>query len=77
MHFPEQPLDWEYLLDILPRYEVSDFSYGGQLYQERVQFLSMCGMSSGIESLGFKIWRDDITNITFHGGATTWIFCVE
>jgi hypothetical protein len=71
MHFPEQPLYWEYLLDRLPRLEVLDFSDGGQLYQERMQFLSMCGLSSRIESLGIKIWRDDITNM-IHTANFSW-----
>jgi len=55
----------------LPRFEVLDFSHGGQLYQETMQFLSMCGLSSRIESLGFKIWRDDITNM-IHTANFSW-----
>jgi hypothetical protein len=61
MHFPEQPIDWEYLLDefSLP----SAFSFSGLPFQERMQFLFMCGMSERVGALPFKVWRDHITNM--------------
>ena len=58
MYFPEQPIDWEYLLVVFVSY--SYFSFAGAPYQERVQFLIMCGLSSRVEALPFKIWRDCI-----------------
>jgi hypothetical protein len=61
MHFPDQPIDWEYLLDefSLP----STFSFFGLPFEERMQFLFMCGLSMRVEALPFKIWRDHITNM--------------
>jgi hypothetical protein len=61
MHFPEQPIDWEYLLDEF--LSSSHHSFGGRPFQEKMQFLFMCGMSSRVEALAFKIWRDCITNM--------------
>jgi hypothetical protein len=59
MYFPEQSLDWEYLLDkfALP----TKHSFGGLPFQERMQFLFMCGLSESVESHPFKVWRDHIT----------------
>jgi len=34
MHFPEQPLDWDHLLDEFAN--SSTFSFGGLLFQERI-----------------------------------------
>jgi hypothetical protein len=61
MHFPDQPIDWVYLLDqfALP----SHYSFDGAPFQERMQFLVMCGMSAHVEALAFKVWRDHITNM--------------
>jgi hypothetical protein len=61
MHFPDQPIDWEYLLDefSLP----STFSFSGFPFQERMQFLFMCGMSERVGALPFKVWRDCIYNM--------------
>jgi hypothetical protein len=60
MHFPEQPIDWDHLLD--------EFARPSQLilrstFIERMQFLFMCGMSERVDALPFKIWRDHITNM--------------
>jgi hypothetical protein len=60
--FPEQPIDWEYLLDEF-RKPLFVSSFGGAPYIERMQFLYMCGMSSRVEALPFKVWRDFITNM--------------
>jgi len=61
MHFPDQPIDWVYLLDnfALP----SHYSLGGQPFQERMQFLVTCGMSDRVEALAFTVWRDHITTM--------------
>ena len=61
IQFPSQPIDWEYLLDqfALP----SHYSFDGAPFQERMQFLVMCGMSDRVEALAFKVWRDHITNM--------------
>jgi hypothetical protein len=60
MHFPEQPIDWEYLLD--------EFVYSTRFsfrstFIERMQFLVKCGLSDRVEALAFKVWRDCITNM--------------
>ena len=59
--FPEQPIDWEYLLDFFA--EPSNCNFHGAPFQERMQFLVMCGMLSRVEALAFKLWRDHITNM--------------
>ena len=61
MHFPDQPINWGYLLDKFARH--SHYSFDGAPYQERVQFLIMCGMSERMEALALKVWRDCITNM--------------
>jgi hypothetical protein len=61
MHFPEQPLDWEYLLT-----ECASSSSRFQntvMFQEHMRFLFMCGMSDRVEALAFNVWRDHITNM--------------
>ena len=60
MHFPDQPIDWVYLLDkfALP----SRFSFP-TTFKERMQFLVMCGMSDRLEALAFTVWRDHITTM--------------
>jgi hypothetical protein len=59
--FPEQPIDWEYLLDKFA--EPSKCSFPGRLFLERMRFLFMCGLSSRVEALAFKLWRDYVTNM--------------
>jgi hypothetical protein len=61
MHFLEQSIDWGYLLDKFA--EPSPVSFDGAPFQERMQFLFMCGMSMRVEALAFKVWRDCITNM--------------
>jgi hypothetical protein len=56
-YFPEQPIDWEYLL-----YEFSQPSHVSR-FQERMRFFFMCGMSEPVEALAFKVWRDHITSM--------------
>jgi hypothetical protein len=61
MHFPDQPIDWDHLLNgfSLP----SIYSLTDALFQKRMKFLFICGMSTHVESLAFKVWRDKITNM--------------
>jgi hypothetical protein len=61
MHFPEQPIDWEYLLGQFAR--PSQISLDEAPNQERMKFLVMCGMSMRVEALAFKVWRDYIKNM--------------
>jgi hypothetical protein len=61
MHFPEQSIDWEYLLD---KFAVqSDITFGGAPFRERMQFLFTCGMTDCVEVLAFKVWRNCIYNM--------------
>ena len=54
-HFPEQPIDWDYLLDNF----ANSFSFcTDENFRERMQFLTMCGMSDRVEALAFDVWRD-------------------
>jgi hypothetical protein len=57
MHFPDQPIDWGYLLDkfMCP----SSFCFKST-FTERLQFLIMCGMSDRVEALALKVWREGI-----------------
>jgi hypothetical protein len=70
LNFPDQPTDWEYLLDEFVK--PSDF-YTNELFQERMRFLVMCGMSERVEGLAFKVWRDHIRQMIhtadFNAGA--------
>ena len=62
MHFPEQTLDWQYLLDKFT-HNSSYFLFRGLSFQGRMQFIFMCGMSERVEALAFKVWRDHITSM--------------
>lgn len=57
MHFPEQPIYWDHLLNKFAG--VSDVSFA-ELFTERMQFLYICGMSSRVKALPFEVWRDCI-----------------
>jgi hypothetical protein len=61
IHFPEQPIDWEYLLEEFVKW--SRFHPNVKPFQEKMHFLFICGMSARVESLTFKVWRDHITNM--------------
>jgi hypothetical protein len=61
LHFPEQPLDWVYLLDLFA--EPSNRNFHGAPFQEHMRFLFIWGMLSRVEALAFKLWRDYITNM--------------
>jgi hypothetical protein len=56
-HFPEQPIDWDHLLNVLS--QASDISFKS-FFKPKMQFLGMCGMSERVEALAFKVWRDSI-----------------
>jgi hypothetical protein len=58
IHFPEQPLDWEYLLNKFA--QPSSVSISGAPFQERMQFFFKCGLSSRVEALTFRVWHDHI-----------------
>jgi hypothetical protein len=60
MHFPEQPIDWVYLLN---KFAEPSNSFPGVPFCERMRFLLMCGMSDRVEALEFRLWRDHITSI--------------
>jgi hypothetical protein len=70
MYFPEQPVDWGYLLDTFAN-DYMSFSFGGLPLQERMQFLFLCGISDRLEALALKVWRDHITNM-IHTAAFEW-----
>ena len=61
MHFPEQPLDWEYLLHkfAFP----TKHSFGGLPFEEQMKYLVTCGLSTHVEALPFKVWRGCISNM--------------
>jgi hypothetical protein len=61
LHFPDQPLDWDYLLDKFVH--PSDLYMPGLPLQERMQYLFLCGFSTRVEALFFKLWRDHITKL--------------
>jgi hypothetical protein len=60
IHFPEQPIDWEYLLHELA--VPLDFCFESN-FTERMRFLFICGLSTRVEALAFKVWRDCIYNM--------------
>jgi len=60
MNFPEQPIDWEYLLDKFT--QPSMFDMPGVVFKEQMQFLS-CAAYLTVESLAFTVWRYHITQM--------------
>jgi hypothetical protein len=52
MHFPEQPIDWEYLLDEFV--DPSELCFEST-FTERMRFIFICGLSSRVEGLAFKV----------------------
>jgi hypothetical protein len=58
MHFPEQPIDWEYLLEEFANNPL--YRSIPSLFTQKIRFLVMCGMSERVEALAFKVWRDCI-----------------
>ena len=63
MHFPEQPIDWDNLLDEIFVSPPCNFSIAKFHFQERMLFLVMCGMAERVKALAFSVWRDCITNM--------------
>jgi hypothetical protein len=70
MHFPEQPIDWDYLLDEFA--SNSYVSFPGAPFQERMHFLINCSISTRVEALPFKVWRNCISNM-IHMATFDWI----
>ena len=68
MHFHDQTIDWDYLLDQFAIPSRVSFLF---TFKERMQFLVMCGMSMRVEALAFNVWRDHITNM-IHTVAFEW-----
>jgi hypothetical protein len=61
-HFSDHAIDWVYLLDEFAA--PLQFSYNGeQFLEQNMKFLFTCGMSSHVEALPFKVWRDHITHM--------------
>jgi hypothetical protein len=60
MHFPEQSIDWGYLLD---KFANSNCFSVQTTFSKRMQFLVMCGMSDRVQALAFNVWRDHITDM--------------
>jgi hypothetical protein len=69
MHFPEQPIDWEYLLDKFAK--PSKCTFSGVPFHERMRFLFTCGVSDRVKTLAFKVWRDFITTM-IHTACFVW-----
>jgi len=61
MHFPEQSIDWEHLLNEFVK--PSDFLLDGATFRKRMQFLVMCGMSTRVAALALIVWRDYVTQM--------------
>jgi hypothetical protein len=61
MYFPEQSLNWEYLLNKFA--EPSKYSLFGVPFCERMRFLFTYGMSDRVEALKFRLWRNHIKNM--------------
>ena len=59
-HFPEQSIDWEYLLNDFVK--PSNF-YTNELLQQHLRFLIMCGLSTRVAALAFIVWRDYVTQM--------------
>jgi hypothetical protein len=60
LHFPEQTIDWEYLLNKFT--QPSNHNFRAPFQQQMLYFV-MCGMSDHVEALAFKVWRDYIRNM--------------
>jgi hypothetical protein len=60
MHFPDQSIDWVYLLNKFARPSYQSVRI---CFQERMRSLNICGMSERVEDLPFKVWRDCIFNM--------------
>jgi len=62
MHFPDQLLDWDHLLDEITN-SVDILNQTTQSITERIQFIVMCDMSTRVEALAFKGWRESIISM--------------
>jgi hypothetical protein len=57
MHFPDQTLDWDHLLHEMTN-SVDILNQPTQSITERIQFIVMCDLSTRVEALAFKVWRE-------------------
>ena len=62
MHFPDQLLDWDHLLDEITN-SVDILNQTTQSITERIQFIVMCDMSTRVEAHAFKSWRENIISM--------------
>ena len=60
-HFSDHAIDWVYLLDAFAAR--LQFYNGEQFPEQNMKFLFTCSMSSRVEALSFKVWRDHITHM--------------
>ena len=56
LHFIEQPINWEYLLNKFA--QPSRGSISGATFQERMRYLITCCLSSRVEAIGLTVLRD-------------------
>jgi hypothetical protein len=56
MHFPDQSIDWDHLLDEFAFY--SDIPFSGAPFQERMQYLVTYCLSTRLEAIGLRVLRD-------------------
>jgi hypothetical protein len=56
LHFIEQPISWEYLLNKFA--QPSRGSISGATFQERMRYLITCCLSSRVEAIGLAVLRD-------------------
>ena len=62
MHFPEQPIDWDHLLDVI----AASYRFNTPAsFQDIMPYLVMCGMSDCVDTLAFKVWRDYIKSMVY------------
>jgi hypothetical protein len=60
MKFPEQPIDWDYLLH---KFANSPYPSLESIFTQRMQFLVMFSLAERVEALAFTVWRDYISNM--------------
>jgi hypothetical protein len=62
MHYPEQPIDWDHLLDVI----AASYRFNTPAsFQDIMPYLVMCGMSDCVDTLAFKVWRDYIKSMVY------------
>jgi hypothetical protein len=62
MHYPEQPIDWDHLLDVI----AASYRFNTPAsFQDIMPYLVMCSMSDCVDALAFKVWRDYIKSMVY------------